>query len=86
MPHKASNNRPPPWTICRRCRPPTPPPTPSLALMYKEDHTSSEAPTTRSDHVRSSDKEGGGIGGDRGRSRQVRVSEVVVLAVSIGGE
>jgi hypothetical protein len=33
------------------------------------DHTSSEAPTTRADHVRSSDKEGGGRGGYRGTSR-----------------
>eukprot|EP00978_Attheya_sp_CCMP212_P044172 scaffold302908_cov50-Attheya_sp.AAC.1 len=47
--------------------------------------TPSEAPTTRSDPVRSSDKEGGGIGGSRGTSRRVRVSEVV-LVVGIGGE
>jgi hypothetical protein len=49
------------------------------------DHTSSEVPTTHSDHVRSSDKEGGGIGGSHGMYMRVRVSEVV-LVVGIGGE
>eukprot|EP00978_Attheya_sp_CCMP212_P032865 scaffold130113_cov47-Attheya_sp.AAC.1 len=49
------------------------------------DHTSSEAPTTHSDHMWSSDKEGGGKVGVHGTSRRVRVSEVV-LVVGIGGE
>eukprot|EP00978_Attheya_sp_CCMP212_P038886 scaffold197171_cov35-Attheya_sp.AAC.2 len=49
------------------------------------DRTSSKAPTTHSDQVWSSDKEGGGIVLGHGTSRRVRVSEVV-LVVSIGGE
>eukprot|EP00978_Attheya_sp_CCMP212_P045105 scaffold333739_cov39-Attheya_sp.AAC.1 len=51
----------------------------------KEDYTYSEVPTTHSDHVRSSDKEDGSIGGSRGMSMRVRVSELV-LVVGIGGE
>jgi hypothetical protein len=56
-----------------------------LHLCGDNDHTSSEAPATRSGHVRSSDKEGGGIGGDRGMSMRFRVSEEVVSVVGIGG-